>query len=140
MATEEEEREPAYTRPSEIDDERGWFDRLADTVAGFVSHAPFFLATLVGIAAWAYVGITGGFSNRLLNVGMVGMSVVILLLVALLENQQRRSDASVQRKLNAIADALADFMDREGVSDEQVAELRHSVGLEERESTHRRRR
>lgn len=136
----EDEREPAYTRPSEIDDERGWFDRLADITAGLVSRAPFFLAVVAGIMSWFVVGILDGFSNRLLNVGMVGMTLVTLVLVALLENQQRRSEASVQRKLNAIADALADFMERERVDGEQVSELRHAVGLEDRESTHRRRR
>jgi low affinity Fe/Cu permease len=137
--TVEDTREPAYTRPSEIDDERGWFDRLADITAGLVSRAPFFVAVLAGITCWFVIGIVDGFSNRLLNVGMLGMTLITLVLVALLENQQRRSEASVQRKLNAIADALADFMERERVDDLQVSELRHAVGLEDRESTHRRR-
>ena len=138
--SDEQRREPAYTRPSEIDDERGGLDRLADVTATVVSRAPFFLAVVAGISSWFVVGILDGFSNRLLNVGMVGMTLITLVLVALLENQQRRSEASVQRKLNAIADALADFMERDRVDDAQVTELRHAVGLEDRESTHRRRR
>ena len=40
-----------------------------------------------------------------------------------------------QRKLNAIADALADFMRETNVNDQQVDELRAAVGIEHREST-----
>jgi hypothetical protein len=75
LVSTDDQREPAYTRPSEIDDERGWFDRLADVTAGLVSRAPFFLAVVAGISAWFLVGVLDGFSNRLLNVGMVGMTL-----------------------------------------------------------------
>ena len=63
------------------------------------------------------------------------MGTAILLLVAILENAQRRSDQAVQRKLNAIADALAEYIGPSGDHDRPVRELQSAVGLEHREST-----
>ena len=63
------------------------------------------------------------------------MGTAILLLVAILENAQRRSDQAVQRKLNAIADALAEYIGPSGDYDRPVRELQSAVGLEHREST-----
>jgi low affinity Fe/Cu permease len=65
------------------------------------------------------------------------VSVLAFLLVALLQNSERRSDLAAHRKLDAIAAGLADLM-QHGVdpagSDLQarVRDLRRSVGLEER--------
>jgi low affinity Fe/Cu permease len=66
-------------------------------------------------------------------------TIVTFLLVALLQNTQTRSDQAVHHKLNAIADALADLMER--MSDERPElrkdreELRAAVGLEDREGS-----
>lgn len=65
-------------------------------------------------------------------------TIVTFLLVALLQNTQKRADDAVQHKLNAIADALADLMAQ--VADDHpklhtdCAELRAAVGLEQRET------
>jgi low affinity Fe/Cu permease len=65
-------------------------------------------------------------------------TIVTFLLVALLQNTQKRADDAVQHKLNAIADALADL--RAQVADDHpklhtdCAELRAAVGLEQRET------
>jgi low affinity Fe/Cu permease len=65
-------------------------------------------------------------------------TIVTFLLVALLQNSQRRSDQALQAKLDAIADGVADLM----VAHEQalggsmradIAELREVVGLEDGE-------
>ncbi|MFI9454070.1 hypothetical protein [Amycolatopsis sp. NPDC052450] len=60
------------------------------------------------------------------------------LLVALLQNTQKRADDAVQHKLNAIADALSDLMRTVGEDHPELRrdrdELRHAVGLEDRES------
>jgi hypothetical protein len=60
-------------------------------------------------------------------------------MVALLQNSQTRADTSVQDKLNAIADALADLMALESGDsnrlEKETSELRQAVGLEERESS-----
>jgi len=66
-------------------------------------------------------------------------TTVTFLLVALLQNTQKRADEAVQHKLTAVADGLADLM--EALPEERPrlrvdsTELRHAVGLEERESS-----
>ena len=66
-------------------------------------------------------------------------TIVTFLLVALLQNTQKRADEAVQHKLNAVADGLADLM--EALAEEHPrlrvvsTGLRHAVGLEERESS-----
>lgn len=63
------------------------------------------------------------------------MGWTTLLLVFAVENTHRRSDQAVQRKLNAIAEALAELMDANAVPERFAGELRAAVGLEHREST-----
>ena len=61
-------------------------------------------------------------------------TIVTFLLVALLQNSQRRSDEAMHEKLDALADGLADLMER--LSDKgdhlagDMAELRKAVGGE----------
>jgi low affinity Fe/Cu permease len=100
-----------------------------------VSRGPFFVGCIAGVLVWLVLGILTGFSDTWLAGGSGVMSVVIMVLVAVLENAQRRSDQAIQRKLNAIADALADFMCETNVDAEQVEELRAAIGIEHREST-----
>ncbi|NYI80620.1 low affinity iron permease family protein [Nocardioides panzhihuensis] len=65
-------------------------------------------------------------------------TIVTFLLVALLQNTQKRADDAVQHKLNAIADGLSDLMARLAGDHPELRhdrdELRRAVGLEERES------
>lgn len=60
----------------------------------------------------------------------------------LLQNTQSRSDAALQQKLNAIADALSDFMGELSSEHPELerhrAELTDAVGLERREGSGRR--
>jgi low affinity Fe/Cu permease len=64
-------------------------------------------------------------------------TIVTFLLVALLQNTQKRADEAIQHKLNAIADGLADLMSELAKDHLQTdgTELRNAIGLEEREST-----
>jgi low affinity Fe/Cu permease len=66
-------------------------------------------------------------------------TIVTFLLVALLQNTQKRADQATQHKLNAIADGLSDLMTELADSHPGLVvdrdELRHAVGLEERESS-----
>jgi low affinity Fe/Cu permease len=121
--------------PSEIDGERGRFDEVAAVTVHTVSRGPFFIGCIAGVLVWVALGVLLGFSDTWLAAGSAVMAVVILVLVAVLENAQRRSDQAIPRKLNAIADALADFMRETNVNDQQVDELRAAVGIEHREST-----
>jgi hypothetical protein len=65
-------------------------------------------------------------------------TIVTFLLVALLQNTQKRADDAVQHKLNAIADGLATLMghlsDQHPQLRQGCTELRAAVGLEDRES------
>jgi low affinity Fe/Cu permease len=62
-------------------------------------------------------------------------TIVTFLLVALLENTQRRSGAALQHKLDAVADGLADLMEHQLDRDEvdlqsDIEELKDAVGLQ----------
>jgi low affinity Fe/Cu permease len=126
---------PPALPPSEISGHRGRFDQIAAATVHTVSRGPFFTGCVAGVMIWVALGVLTGFSDTWLAAGSAVMSVVIVMLVAVLENAQRRSDQAVQRKLNAIVDALAEFMRETHVGDQQVHELRTAVGIENREST-----
>jgi low affinity Fe/Cu permease len=65
-------------------------------------------------------------------------TIITFLLVALLQNTQKRADDAVQQKLNAVADGLSDLMaqlaDDHPDLERDRRELREAVGLEDRES------
>jgi low affinity Fe/Cu permease len=130
-----QEGAPRALSPSQIDGQRARFDEIAAATVHTVSRGPFFFGCVAGVVVWLALGVLTGFSATWLAAGSAVMSVVIVVLVAVLENAQRRSDQAIQRKLNAIADALADFMCQTHVDDQQVDELRAAVGIEHREST-----
>lgn len=65
--------------------------------------------------------------------------IITFLMVAFLQNSQTRTDQATQHKLNAIADGLADLMERTWLPSSwiprwtNVENLRGAVGLETRE-------
>lgn len=113
------------------------FDRFASTVSTWVSRAWFFVACVLLVVIWAPSIVMLDVDTWQLIINTV-TTIITFLLVALLQNTQTRSDAAIQKKLNAIADALADLMDAAG-SDSRLRhdrrELLWAVGLEDREST-----
>ena len=112
-------------------DERSWFDKGAERIAQFVAHPLFFLACILTVVLWAGAGSFAGYSDTWQLVINTGTTIVTFLMVALLQNSQRRDELAVHRKLDAIADALADFMDKSGKDlKEDVKELEQSVGME----------
>ena len=131
-----EEAEP--TKPTEVSEERGMFDALADRASTVAARSGFFVAVLGAVVAWLVVGPWTGFSHSWIDTLQVVGTVVTLLLVALLENEQWRNAKATQRKLNAMAEALSHLIAARESSneevDEQVAQLRAAVGLEKRES------
>jgi low affinity Fe/Cu permease len=119
--------------PSDVQGELGWFDRFSTASAKFVSRASFFVACVALVLIWGpSYWLWADFDTYQLAIN-TPTTIVTFLLVALLQNTQSRADAAVQRKLNAIADALADLMEHEHPRD--ALELRAAVGLEQREGT-----
>ena len=125
------------TVPSEVSEETTWFDRAADRTAHLVARPPFFFVSVVIAVAWAVAGPFLEFSHRWIDSLQVVVALVTFLMVALLQNESWRGSKSYQRKLNAIAAALAELMDRSDVDQEHVRELNAAVGLEKRESSSR---
>jgi hypothetical protein len=128
----------------------GAFDRFARASSDFASRAPFFALCVLLVLAWLIEGVvrwvrTGDASSFLDDTYQLQINttttIITFLLVALLQNSQRRSDKAVHHKLDALADGLADLMDHlaERGADEDlrqdIAELRAAVGLEERETS-----
>ena len=129
------EEDPSH--PTSVTGERGWFDRLADTVSDAAAKPPFFFGCLALVGAWLVAGALVGFSHGWVDLAQTVATLVTLLVVALLENEEWRGNKATQRKLNAIASALAELMERVDVDGEQARQLNASVGVEKRESTSR---
>jgi low affinity Fe/Cu permease len=125
--------------PSDITGELTLFDRFATASAEFVSRAWFFALCVLLVLLWA----PSYYLVRDINIWELWINtattIITFLLVALLQNTQKRADAAAQNKLNAIADGLADLMDKltedHGGLRVDSAELRAAVGLEDRVSS-----
>jgi len=113
------------------------FDRFAEAASEFASHAAFFIGCTVLVLLW----LPSYFVFRNLNTWQLIINtlttIITFLLVALLQNAQRRSDQIVHHKLDAIADGLADLMacqvdgQGRGALSGDIQELRQAVGLEQ---------
>lgn len=125
-------REPLM--PSEISRKMGAFDRFAEHASRLASKAWFFVFCVLLVLVWApSIVLIQNIDTWQLIINTI-TTIVTFLLVALLQNSQTRADHALQHKLNAIADALADLMLKNGL-EEDARELREAVGLEEFEST-----
>lgn len=122
------------TKPTEVSETRGRFDSLADRASTLAARSGFFVGILAAVVAWLASGPLAGFSHHWVDALVVVAAVVTLMLVALLENEQWRNAKATQRKLNALADAVAHIMGNDETAGEQVEQLRAAYGLEKRES------
>ncbi len=119
--------------------ERNAFDRFATVVADTTARAWFFAACLVLILIWlpSYF-LFGNVDTWQLIINTL-TTCITFLLVALIQNTQARDSRAIHRKLNAIADGLADLMEAHEDYDDtlhgDIAELREAVGLEHREGS-----
>src|SRR5438270_13937496 len=124
--------------PTEVEGRVGFFDRFAGHASKIASRAPFFAACVLLILVWAPTIALLKFDTWQLLIN-TATTIVTFLLVALLQNSQPRNDQATQHKLNAIADGLADLMERLVSDDDgfrrEIRELKLAVGLEEHEST-----
>jgi len=127
--------------PSEVSGHESMFDRFADVVGRFTSRAWFFVICVAIVVLWAPSYFLFGQIDTWQLVINTLTTIVTFLLVALLQNTQKRSDDAVQQKLNAIANGLADLMRHAPDSDSKQGlerdrrELLRAVGLEDHESS-----
>ncbi len=125
------------TTPADVSEETTWFDRAADRTSHVVARPPFFLASLTIVLTWLLAGPFLDFSHAWVDSLQVVVALVTFFMVALLQNEAWRGNKAAQRKLNAIAAALAELMGTEAVDKEHVRQLNAAVGLEKRESSSR---
>ena len=113
------------------------FDRFAERASDLVSEAAFFLACVLLVVLWVptyFVFRNVDTWQLLIN---TATTIVTFLLVALLQNSQRRNELAMNAKLDALADGLADLM--EGIAPDDaklqadMRELRAAVGIEKPE-------
>jgi len=120
---------------------RTFFDRFAGRSSEFVSRAPFFAFCVLVVVAWTPTYfLVGNFDTYQLIIN-TPTTIITFLLVALLQNTQKRNEKALQHKLDAVADGLADLMDhfsgeepdraakKEDLASD-VEDLRAAVGLE----------
>lgn len=120
--------------PEDVSATIGWFDRFATAASKFVSRAWFFAFCVLLVVLWApSIALIHSISTWQLIINTL-TTIITFLLVALLQNTQERSDKAVQDKLNAIAEALSKLVAAQGF-EQDAAELRAAVGLENRESS-----
>ena len=125
--------------PSDVTSRLSLFDRFATRADRLVSGAWFFAFCVLLVLVWLpTIFLIGDIDTWQLIINTM-TTIVTFLLVALLQNTQTRSDEAVHHKLNAIADGLADLMDRLAHDKPELRddmwELRAAVGIEERESS-----
>jgi low affinity Fe/Cu permease len=132
--------------PSSVSADLSFFDRFASATSTFVSRAWFFALCVLLILVWAPTYFAIGSIDSWQLIINTATTIVTFLLVALLQNSQRRAEEAIQHKLNAVADGLADLMEavamgadaRTGENSrlrKDIDELRASVGIERRESS-----
>jgi low affinity Fe/Cu permease len=110
------------------------FDRFAERASEFASHAAFFIGCVVLVVVW----VPSYFVVRSLNTWQLvintATTIVTFLLVALLQNSQRRNEQAIHKKLDALADGLADLMEHAAADEPEllgdIRDLRRTVGVE----------
>lgn len=118
----------------------GFFDRFAERSAQIAGGTIFFSACVLVVVLWAPSYFIFHDLNTWQLVINTATTIVTFLLVALLQNSQRRTEEAVNQKLDALADGLADLMQHIGRDDPELRkdmhELRAAVGIEHVDRDH----
>jgi low affinity Fe/Cu permease len=115
---------------------RGSFDRFAERSAELVSKAPFFAFCVALVVVWApSYFLVDDFDTYQLLIN-TPTTIITFLLVALLQNTPRRAERAFHKKLDALADGMADLMRHFAQEDnelhKEIEDLKAAVGLEEK--------
>jgi low affinity Fe/Cu permease len=123
--------------PSQTDPGLSWFDRFASAASREASRAVFFALCVALVVIWApSIWLFKSIDTWQLVINTV-TTIVTFLLVALLQNSQKRSEDALQRKLNALAQGVELLLRDAEVGEREAAatELNRAVGLENHESS-----
>ena len=115
------------------DEQQTLFDRFAELSAEAVSHAVFFIACVVLVVLWVPSYFLISDLNTWQLIINTVTTIITFLLVALLQNSQRRQEVAMNEKLDALADGLADLLKNVAADEEvrrDVRELRNAIGAE----------
>lgn len=113
----------------------GKFDLFSDKAAAVYAKSYAFIVAVVMVVVWAAFGPAMQFKDTWHLIINTPTTIVTFLGVFVIQNQQFRGDRAINKKLNAIADGVADLMEEHGGMADHIRELREAVGLEKREST-----
>jgi low affinity Fe/Cu permease len=113
------------------------FDRFAEAASRFVSQGWFFTGAVVVVLLWMPTILFISSIDTWQLVINTLTSVLAFLLIALLQNSERRYDDALHHKIDAIATGLADLMENIDKRDAEalrrhVETLRESIKLERR--------
>lgn len=117
------------------DSEKTQFDAFAERAAHFYGKSYAFIAAMVIVFAWALLGPVMQFKDTWHLIINTPTTIVTFFGVFLIQNAAWRDNRAMNKKLDAIADALSDFMCNNPGMDEHAADLKEAVGLEEREGS-----
>jgi low affinity Fe/Cu permease len=123
----------ARVRPSR--ERATMFDRFAEGSSRFVSQGLFFTICLVVVVIWMPTILVFDSVDTWQLVINTMTSVLAFLLIALLQNSERRYDHALHQKIDVLAAGLADLMEYEARGDREllqrhIDELRNAIGLE----------
>jgi low affinity Fe/Cu permease len=113
------------------------FDRFAEGISQFVSNGLFFTIAVIVVVVWTPTIVLFDSVDTWQLVINTLTSVLAFLLIALLQNSERRYDAALHHKIDAVATGLADLMENLEEEDPErlrrhVERLRASIRLERR--------
>jgi low affinity Fe/Cu permease len=110
------------------------FDRFAEAVSRVVSGGAFFGLAVLLVVLWVPTVLLFNSVDTWQLVISTITSVLAFLLVALLQNSDRRQDEAMHAKLNVLAAAVAELLEEQcgGREAERIEALRAAIGLEER--------
>jgi len=115
---------------------RSVFDSFAERASRTVSGGAFFGVALVLVLAWLPTVALFHSVDTWQLVLSTATSVLAFLLVALLQNSERRKDEAAHAKLNELAAAVAELLDEKAEDSPRAAaraaQLRAAIGMEER--------
>jgi low affinity Fe/Cu permease len=111
------------------------FDRFAEWSARVVSQPRFFAVSVLVVLIWLPTILVFDNVDTWQLVMNTVVSVLAFLLIALLQNSERRYDAALHHKIDAVLTGIADLMDHLEEEDPErvrrhVERLRTSVRIE----------